>query len=104
MAAATVMPLVTPTKTGVALSVRVTPRAGRTAIAGVKDDVLLVKLAAAPVEGAANEALIELLAKAFDLPKRDVRVVAGERSRNKRVALTGIGQEAAERMVRGMTG
>jgi uncharacterized protein (TIGR00251 family) len=104
MAAAAVMALVTSTTTGVLLTVRVTPRAGRTAVAGVKDDVLLVKLAAAPVEGAANEALVELLAKAFDLPKRDVRVVSGERSRNKRVELTGVSQGAAEKMVRGMTG
>jgi uncharacterized protein len=98
------MPLVTPPTTGVLLTVRVTPRAGRTAIAGVKDDVLLVKLAAAPVDGAANEALVELLAKAFDIPKRDVRVVSGERSRSKRVELTGVSQGAAERTGRGLTG
>jgi uncharacterized protein (TIGR00251 family) len=98
------MALLTPTATGVLLTVRVTPRAGRTAIAGVRDDVLLVKLAAAPVEGAANESLVELLAKAFGLPKRAVRVVSGERSRNKRVELTGVSQEVAERRVRGLTG
>ena len=98
------MPLLTVTRTGVSLSVRVTPRAGRTAIAGVKDDVLLVKLAAAPVEGAANEALVALLAKAFHVPKRDVRVVSGERSRNKRVELTGVSQEAAENTLRSIAG
>lgn len=53
------MPQFHPTDSGVSVTVRVTPRAGRTGIAGVRDDVLLVKLAAAPVDGAANEALVD---------------------------------------------
>ncbi len=69
---------------------RVTPRAGRTAIAGVREDVLLVKLAAAPVDGAANDALIALLSDAFDLPKRNIEIVSGESSRTKRVHLAGV--------------
>jgi uncharacterized protein (TIGR00251 family) len=89
------MALITASAHGVLLNVRVTPRAGRTAIAGVRDDVLIVKLAAAPVEGAANAALVELLAKAFDIPKRAVRVVSGEKSRSKRVELDGVEPGAA---------
>jgi uncharacterized protein YggU (UPF0235/DUF167 family) len=82
------------------LNIRVTPRAGRTTIAGWQQppDVtsepasptLLVKLAAAPVDGAANDALIALLAKALDLPKRAIRIISGERSRNKRVEIDGV--------------
>ena len=78
------------------LTVRVTPRAGRTAVGGWSDStpqtspVLLVKLAAAPVDGAANDALVVLLAKALDLPKRAIRIVGGERSRTKRVAIEGL--------------
>ena len=74
---------------GVVVSVRVTPRAGRTAIVGVREEMLLAKLAAAPVDGAANDALIALLSDAFNVPKRKVRLVAGERSRTKRVEIAG---------------
>ncbi|HEY7791039.1 MAG TPA: DUF167 domain-containing protein [Vicinamibacterales bacterium] len=71
------------------LRVRVTPRAGRSEIAGVRDGVLLVRLAAAPVEGAANAALIELLADKLNLPKRAIRLARGERSRDKHVEIDG---------------
>jgi len=83
------MPLFNPTPTGVSVTVRVTPRAGRTVIAGVRDDVLLVKLAAAPVDGAANEALVDLLADLFDVPRRSITIVAGDKSRTKRVEIAG---------------
>jgi uncharacterized protein (TIGR00251 family) len=72
------------------LAVRVTPRAGRSAIAGVRDGVLLVKLAAAPVDGAANDALIALLAETLHLPKRAIRLRSGERSRAKQVEIDGL--------------
>lgn len=75
------------------LQVRVTPRAGRTGVAGMRGDALLVRLAAAPVEGAANEALIAFLAKLLDVPKRDIAIVAGERGRDKRVAIEGLGAD-----------
>ncbi len=72
------------------LQVRVTPRAGRTALAGMRGEALLVRLAAAPVDGAANDALIAFLAGLLDIPKRDVTIVAGERGRDKRVAIAGL--------------
>jgi len=90
------MPLFTPTRTGASVIVRVTPRAGRTAVAGVRENLLLVKLAAAPVDGAANDALIALLAQAFDVPKRDIAIVAGDRSRTKRVEFVGASASAME--------
>lgn len=66
------------------------PRAGRSGIAGVRDGALLVRLAAAPVDGAANAELIEVLAKALDLPKRSIQIVSGDRSRSKRVRVAGM--------------
>jgi uncharacterized protein len=75
---------------GLTFAVRVSPRAGRTAIAGVRAAGLAVRLAAAPVDGAANDALIALLAEAFDRPRRDVTIVSGHTSRNKRVAIAGL--------------
>ncbi len=74
----------------VILHLRVTPRAGRTALAGVRGDALLVRLAAAPVEGAANDALIAFLSKLLDVPKRDLAIVSGERGRDKRVAVASL--------------
>jgi hypothetical protein len=81
----------------VTFAVRVIPRAGRTAIAGVRGNALLVRLAAPPVDGAANDALIALIARQFDRPKRDVAIVAGPSSRDKRVAIAGLTAEAVGR-------
>ena len=81
------------------LSIRVTPRAGRTAIAGLRDGVLQVKLAAAPVEGAANDALVELLSRQLRIPKRDIRIASGERSRTKRVEISGLTDEDVRRLL-----
>jgi uncharacterized protein len=76
------------------MAVRVVPRGGRTGIAGVRGDALLIRLAAAPVDGAANDALIHFLAEIFHLPTRDVTLVAGHRSRTKRVTLSGLTEAA----------
>jgi uncharacterized protein (TIGR00251 family) len=55
----------------VILNVRVIPRASRSAVAGKRGDALLVRLSAPPVDGAANEALVEFLAKTFGRPRRN---------------------------------
>ena len=75
---------------GVGFRVRVIPRAGRTAIAGERGNALLVRLSAAPVEGAANEALVTFLAHLLDVPRRQVTITAGERSRDKTVRIAGV--------------
>ena len=80
----------TPGPAGVAFAVRVIPRAGRTGVAGLRGDALVIRLAAAPVDGAANDALIAFLATAFDRPKRDVSILSGAASRDKRVAIAGL--------------
>ena len=77
----------------VILDVRVIPRAARPGLAGTRHGALLVRLSAPPVEGAANAELIQLLAKALDVPKRQVTIVAGERGRLKRVKLEGVTAE-----------
>jgi len=74
----------------VILNVRVIPRAKKTELSGERDGALVVRVAAPPVEGAANEALIDFLARALGVPKRAVQVVSGERSRTKRVSITGV--------------
>lgn len=78
------------TPAGVALAVRVVPRAGRTLVAGTRGDALLVRLAAAPVDGAANDALVACLSSLFDRPRRDITILSGHASRDKRIAIAGV--------------
>ena len=72
------------------LDIKVIPRAGRTALAGTRDGAYLIRLAAAPVEGAANAELIAFLAHRLDLPKRQIAIVSGEKGRSKRVKVKGL--------------
>jgi uncharacterized protein (TIGR00251 family) len=85
---------------GAILTVKVIPRAGRTAIAGTRDNTLVVRLAAAPVDGAANTALIDLLSETLGVPKRQITIVSGEKSRSKRVKVVGVSAEAVQQRLR----
>ena len=78
---------------GVTFAVRVMPRSSRDEIVGVHGDALKVKLTAPPVEGAANLALIEFLAKHLGVRKSAVSILGGDRSRNKIVRVDGIARE-----------
>ena len=78
------------------LNVRVIPRAKRSGVGGMRGDAWLIRLQAPPVDGAANEELISVLAKVLDVPKRAVTIVGGERSREKRVHVAGIDAAAAQ--------
>ena len=66
------------------------PRAGRTSIAGIRQDALLIRLASAPVDGAANDELIACVAALLGVPRRQVAIASGERSRSKQLAVTGL--------------
>jgi uncharacterized protein len=81
------------------LTIRVIPRAGRAGPAGTRDNAFLIRLHAPAVEGAANAELVERLARLFDVPKRNVSIVGGERSRLKRVRVMGITAENAVRIL-----
>jgi uncharacterized protein len=84
---------------GVAITVRVIPRAAKSGVAGTRGDALLVRLRTPPVEGAANAELVDVLSAALGVPKRAIAIVAGERSRQKRVRIAGIDRrEAASRL------
>ena len=81
---------------GVVLDIRVIPRAGKAGVAGTRGDAWLVRLHAPPVDGAANAELVALLAATLGVPKRDIAIVAGEGSRQKRVKVIGIDALTAE--------
>ena len=70
-------------------AVRVVPRASKSAAAGVYGGALKVRVAAPPVEGAANEELSRFLAKAFGVSAREVEIVSGHASKTKRVRVSG---------------
>ena len=80
---------------GALLDVRVIPRAPRTRVDGIRGAKILIRLAAPPVDGAANDALVAFLSEVLALPRRNIRIVSGEKSRDKRVAADGIDQAAA---------
>jgi uncharacterized protein (TIGR00251 family) len=74
----------------ITFEVRVAPRASRNRVLGVQEGALKVALTAAPVDGAANEALRKLLAKSLGVSKSDVEIVRGARSRNKVLRVHGV--------------
>jgi hypothetical protein len=74
----------------VRISVRVQPRASRSGIDGLHGDALKIRVHAPPVDGAANEAVVEVLAAALGVPRGAVRVVAGAASRTKVVEISGV--------------
>ena len=75
-------------------TVRVTPRASTNAVGGERDGALLVRVTAAPVEGKANDAVVQLLAEALDVPPSEVHVERGAAARTKRVSVP-LGAETA---------
>jgi uncharacterized protein YggU (UPF0235/DUF167 family) len=75
---------------GVRLETRITPRASRNAIEGIREGRLVVKVTASPVDEAANAAVIETVSRALDLSWRHVTIVAGDHSRMKSLALSGV--------------
>ena len=84
---------------GVVLSLHVQPGAKRTEIAGTHGESLKIRLAAPPVDGKANDCLVDYLAQKLNVPRRQVNLVAGHASRSKRVAVDGVDVAQAERML-----
>jgi uncharacterized protein len=91
--------VLTTTNEGVLIAVRVVPRAARAGLAGIRDNALLVRLNAAPVEGAANAELIQVLADTLGVARRAVSISSGEQSRRKTVLIRGLSaDEVASRI------
>jgi len=78
------------TREGLLLSIRVQPRASRAEISGLHDESLKIKVVSPPLEGRANQECVELLSKLFGISKSNIKVVAGEKSRHKKVLITRI--------------
>lgn len=75
---------------GVALAVHAQPGARKAEVVGPHGDALKIRIDAPPVEGRANAALLEFVARRLGVPRRDVTLVAGDGSRHKRLRIEGL--------------
>jgi len=85
------------TARGVTFAVKVHPRARKNQITGTVGEALKLALTAPPVEGKANEAVIEFFAEFFDIPRSSVTIASGQTSRSKVVRIPGISAETVRR-------
>jgi uncharacterized protein (TIGR00251 family) len=81
---------------GITFAVKVHPRAHKNAITGIVGDALKLALTAPPVEGRANQAVIEFFAELFAIPRSSVTIASGETSRNKMVRIAGLSKQVVE--------
>jgi uncharacterized protein len=86
--------------TDLTFTVQVVPRASKSEVIGEHDGVLKVRLAAPPVDGAANRELIRVLAKCFNLPQNAVRIVSGLNSKRKVVRAHGAHADQLKELAR----
>lgn len=89
-------PPIRQTTNGILLHLRIVPRASRTEIAGIQGGMVRIRLAAVPVDGAANKALIRFLAERIGVPRSAVRVASGQTSRSKVVVISGASLEEVQ--------
>ncbi len=83
----------------VRFSVRVQPRASKSELAGEYGDAIRIRLAAPPVDGAANEELVSFLSSIFAVARKSVRILAGETARSKLIEIEGITERAVRDVV-----
>lgn len=88
------------TDEGVTLQVIVQPRASRAGLGPLQGDRLKLRVTAAPVDGAANEAVVKLLAQTFRVPRRDVVILAGQTGRRKTIQIRGVTAAIVEETVK----
>jgi hypothetical protein len=91
--------LIRETKNGLSFDIHVNPHASRADIAGISEGMLKVKVTAPPVEGAANEACIELLSKKLGLRKGQMKISAGAKGRKKTILVSEISKADLEQKI-----
>lgn len=88
-----------PTASGCRVHLHVAPRASRTCVAGLHDDRVKLQVAAPPVDGEANDAIVKFLCKALGVRKDAMRWVSGETGKRKTLEIDGVApDEAADRL------
>jgi hypothetical protein len=91
--------LIRETKNGLSFDIHVNPHTSRAEIAGIADGTLKVKVIAPPVDGAANEACIKLLAKKLGLKKSRMKIAAGAKGRKKTIVVGDISKDQLEKKI-----
>jgi uncharacterized protein (TIGR00251 family) len=84
---------------GVTISVRIQPRASKNGITRMEDGSFKIRLTAPPVDGAANEALVEFLAEALQVSRSAVEIISGHTARDKRISLAGMSRDEINRLL-----
>ena len=92
------------TAAGATFQVKVHPRARKNAITGTVGDALKLALTAPPIEGRANDACIDFIAKFLNVPRSSVTIAAGESSRQKLIRVAGVGAAQVEEKLRAILG
>ncbi|KUG02705.1 hypothetical protein ASZ90_019899 [hydrocarbon metagenome] len=85
---------------GIRLEIKVQPRSSKNQIAGKQEGALKIKLTAPPVEGEANQALINFLSAFLKIPKRNINLIKGETSRHKLVEIQGIDKDTFIKLIK----
>jgi uncharacterized protein (TIGR00251 family) len=94
------MPTFKDARTGTAISVKVIPRAKKNEVAGLMEDgTIRIRLIAPPVEGAANQALVDFLSQLMGIHRNQIEIVAGLSSERKLISLVGIAPQAVEDII-----
>lgn len=85
---------------GTLIDLRVIPRSPKNVVGGIRDGRLMVRVTPPPVDDAANDAVVRLLADALALPRSAIRIVAGQTARNKVVAVARLSPDAVADLLR----
>lgn len=80
-------------------NVRIIPRSSRNEIAGIEGDLYRIKVTSPPIDGKANKALITFLSKKLKTPKKNIEIISGEKSRNKRLRINNISDDEISRLM-----
>lgn len=83
-------------KNGVVFTVKVQPRSSKNEICGIYGDAVKIKLTSPPVEGEANESLINFLSKSLNICKGQIEIIGGHKSKNKLIKMRGVKRERIE--------
>ncbi len=94
------MPVITQTSSGIRIAVQVQPRASKTEVAGLHGEAVRIRLAAPPVDGAANDALVRFLSDLLGVPRSAVTISSGLSARRKTVLVAGLGVADATRLLK----
>ena len=86
-------------KGGVRLHLFIQPKASKNEVIGEHNGELKIKIKSPPVDGKANECVVEFMSQLFSCPKRDISIIRGEISRHKTVEILGIDAETAQKIL-----